>query len=50
MKNKFFTNEPVRFANIVQTPKFADIGNMEITMKVKDFHSMDGHAACQAAG
>ncbi len=29
MKNKFFTNELVRFANIVLTPKFAGIGSMD---------------------
>ncbi len=29
MKNKFFTNELVRFANIVLTPKFAGVGSME---------------------
>ncbi len=29
MKNKFFTNELVRFANTVLTPKFAGIGRME---------------------
>ena len=30
VKNKFFTNELVRFANIVLTPKFAGVGSMEV--------------------
>ena len=29
VKNKFFTNELVRFANIVLTPRFAGVGSME---------------------
>ncbi len=29
MKNKFFTNELVRYANIVLTPKFAGAGSRE---------------------
>ena len=33
MKNKFFTNEFIRFANIVLTPKFAGVGSMEDCMK-----------------
>ncbi len=32
MKNEFFTNELVRFANIVPTPKFTGVGSMEVIM------------------